>query len=218
MGEVVKVDQNHPDPHVIDRAARVLEEGGVVVLPTDSVYGISCAAREGNPGHERIFRIKRRDRSLTLPWLVASTDDLLRYGTDVPSWVPRLAAAFWPGALTIVVSASDEVPPEYRRADGTIALRMPDSVLVRELADRVATPLATTSANLHGLPAVGTAKDLDSRLVADADLTLDGGELPLGVASTIVDGTAASPRILREGPLSAEAIEEAIHDHGGAKR
>lgn len=217
MGEVIKVDQRRPDPAAIERAERVLESGGVVVVPTDSVYGISCAALPGNPGHERIFRIKRRDRAQTLPWLIGAADDLLRYARDLPAWAKDVASEFWPGALTLVVEASDEVPEEYRRADGTVALRLPDSDIVRELAERVGVPIATTSANLHGQPAAASASELDPRLVADADLTLDGGALPLGVASTIVDATAGEPRILRDGPLSCQAIEEAIHGRGAGR-
>ena len=130
MGAVLLSDQVAPDPQAVERAAAVLREGGVVVLPTDSVYGICCAAMAGNPAHARIFDIKRRDRSQTLPWFVADVCDLERYGRDVPTWALRLAERSWPGALTVVVRASEAVPPEYAQpsADGaTIALRVPGS-------------------------------------------------------------------------------------------
>lgn len=213
MGEVMRVNQDHPEEGALRRATEVLAGGGVLVMPTDSVYGIGCAAREGNPGHGRIFAIKRRDRAQTLPWLVADLADLGRLGSDVPAWAHDLAGTFWPGALTLVVLASAEVPREYRRSgEGTIALRLPDSSLVRQLARRVGVPLATTSANTHGRVAATSGAGVEPRIVREADLTLDAGPAPLAVASTIVDCTGGVPRILREGALpTAEVLRVAGH-------
>ncbi|MCH3942730.1 MAG: threonylcarbamoyl-AMP synthase [Atopobiaceae bacterium] len=211
MGKVMPCDQGHPSGQVVDAAVRALAGGGVLVMPTDSVYGIGVAATPDNPGLERVFRIKRRPAGQTLPWLVAEADDLMRYGRDVPEWALRLARAFWPGALTLVVDAAPCVPAEYRRPeDGTIALRMPDSALVRDLARRMGTPLAVTSANTHGMPSVASGAELEPALVAEADLTLDGGTAPQGVASTIVGTSGEAPLILREGAISRRAIEEAL--------
>lgn len=210
MGRLIPVDQTHPDRRAIDQAVAALASGGVVVMPTDSVYGIGCAAQPGNPGHERIFAIKHRDRAQTLPWLIADAGDLMRYAVDLTPTSIALAAAFWPGALTLVVRASDEVAPEYRRADGTIALRLPDSNLVRELARRAGCALATTSANTHGAAAAASGGAVEPRIVEAADLTLDAGLAPLAIASTIVDATGAEPRILREGAISRERILGAL--------
>lgn len=205
--KVLPVDQDTPDRDVLLRAADVLKDGGVLVMPTDSVYGIGCAALPDNPAHERIFEIKRRDRAQTLPWLVASPDDVARYGADVPEWAFELARAFWPGALTLVVEASEAVPEEYRRADTqTIALRCPDSNLVRILCSLVGVPLATTSANTHGEAAATSGSGIEERIVEEADLVLDAGPAPVGTASTIVDCTGEGPKILREGPIRAEDI------------
>lgn len=209
MGEVLRVDQASPAPAVLERARGVLAAGGVVVMPTDSVYGIGCAATPGNPGHARVFEIKRRDRSLTLPLLVADPSELAALARDLPAWGTRLASALWPGALTVVVRASARVPADYLRPDGTVALRVPDSGLVRALARLVGGPLAVTSANVHGEPAAASAAELDARLVAGADLTLDGGPAGIGVASTIVDATGDAPRILRQGAVPAARVEEA---------
>ena len=134
MGTILRVNQMHPAREVLDEAVAVLSFGGVLVMPTDSVYGIGCAATPNNPAHQRIFQIKQRPLSQTLPWLVADVEDLERFSAHLSMDALKLAVAFWPGALTLVVKASDEVPPEYRGADGTIALRLPNSALVRELA------------------------------------------------------------------------------------
>jgi tRNA threonylcarbamoyl adenosine modification protein (Sua5/YciO/YrdC/YwlC family) len=209
MGKVMRVDQRHPGDGCVARVSDVLAGGGVVVMPTDSVYGIGCAALPGNPGLGRIFDIKRRERTQTLPWLVADGDDLLRYGRDVPEWASRLAREFWPGALTLVVHASREVPGEYLRpGDGTIALRLPDSNLVRQVARRVGVPLATTSANTHGAPSATSGMAVESRLVELSDLTLDGGPAPIAVASTIVSCLGDAPEVLREGAIPAARIAE----------
>lgn len=211
MGEVLKVDQGAPSREAVERAAQVLLAGGVIVMPTDSVYGIGCAAQAGNPGHARIFQIKRRDPAQTLPWLVPDVSDLDRYGKGVPAWAYELARRWWPGALTLVVDSSDEVPAEYRRADsGTIALRLPGSRLMVELMRRIGWPLANTSANTHGRPSATSGHGVEPRIVEETDLTLDAGPAPIAVASTIVDCTFPRPRILREGAISEEQIRRAL--------
>nr|WP_075577216.1 L-threonylcarbamoyladenylate synthase [Olsenella timonensis] len=209
MGAVLHASQVNPDGPTVARAAATLRDGGVVVLPTDSVYGICCAATPGNPAHGRIFDIKRRDRAQTLPWFVADVDDLARYGLDVSARALRLAERLWPGALTIVVRASAEVPPEYAQpGDGgaTIALRVPASDLDRAVVRALGVPLAQTSANTHGAPAATSGSGLDPAIVAAADLVLDAGPAPVGVASTIVDATSDELRILRAGALDEAEV------------
>ncbi|QOY60760.1 L-threonylcarbamoyladenylate synthase [Thermophilibacter immobilis] len=213
MTPVLYVDQNNPSPEVVEQAAKTLRSQGVLVLPTDSVYGLACAATPANPAHGRIFDIKHRDRAQTLPWFVADASDLDRYGAQVPAWAHRLAARFWPGALTLVVRASSEVPPEYAHAfDGgpsTIALRVPGSELVRALVREVG-PLAQTSANTHGQASATSGESVEPAIAREADLVLDGGAAPLAVASTIVEATGKAPRILREGALSGHEVLLAV--------
>lgn len=206
MGSVMRTNQINPTRAELDEALAMLAFGGVVVMPTDSVYGIGCTATPNNPAYQRIFEIKQRDRSQTLPWLVADKRDLATYGADVPAYADALAARWWPGALTLVVRASAAVPPEYQAADGTIALRCPDSNLVRQLARMAGAPLATTSANTHGEAAAVSGSGVEPRIVAEADLTLDAGPAPVGVASTIVSCLEDKPVILREGAISSKDI------------
>lgn len=210
MTPVVRTCLQDPDEAAVERLAGVLRAGGVAVVPTDSVYGLACAATPGCPGHARIFDVKRRDRAQVLPWFVSGPDDLLRYGREVPEWARRLARACWPGALTLVVRASDEVAPEYSQpaADGarTIALRVPDCGLVLRTVGLLGTPLAQTSANTHGMPAATSAAALEPAVAAGVDLVVDAGEAPVGVASTIVDATGEAPVVLREGALLAADV------------
>ncbi len=207
-GNTVRVAGGRPVPgEVLERLAGVLGPGrGVAVLPTDSVYGIGALAVAGNPGHGRVFAIKGRDRSQTLPLLIGSSEDLEVYGEGVPGWASRAARELWPGALTFVVRASGELPGEYKAADGTVALRVPDAPLVREVIARVGAPLAMTSANTHGAPSPASFDELEGVLVAQADVVVDGGACPVGTASTIVDATGASPRILREGSVTLDDV------------
>lgn len=206
MGDVIKVSQSEPTQEALALAAATLSFGGVLVMPTDSVYGIGCAATPDNPAHQRIFQIKQRPAGQTLPWLVADFSDLERYATDLPASALKLVTRYWPGALTVVVRASEAVPGEYRGADGTIALRMPDSMLVRELARRVGCPLATTSANTHGEAAATSGANVEQAIVEAADLTIDAGPAPIAIASTIVSLVGAEPRVLREGALPASEV------------
>lgn len=209
MGAVVSVSQERPDPSVVARVADVLAAGGVAVLPTDSVYGICCAAVPDNPAHARIFDVKRRDRAQTLPWFVADPADLDVYGADVPAWAHRLAERLWPGALTLVVRASAAVGAAYAQpgpGGPTIALRVPASELCRVVVRRLGHPLAQTSANTHGAPSATSGSAVEPGIVDAVDLTLDAGPAPVGVASTIVDATGAAPRILRLGAVSEEEV------------
>lgn len=209
MGSMVSVDQANPSAEVVARVARTLREGGVAVLPTDSVYGICCAATPGNPAHERIFEIKHRERSQTLPWFIADASGLDVYGLDVPRWARHLAERHWPGALTVVVRASDAVPEEYAQVTptgATIALRVPGSELDRAIVRALGCPLAQTSANTHGAPSATSGHGVEPAIVEAVDLTLDGGAAPVGVASTIVDATGEEPRVLRAGAITEDEV------------
>ena len=109
MGEYIKVDQMNPDTSVVSLAVEVARRGGVLIMPTDSVYGVGAAATPQNPGHKRIFEIKQRPSTQTLPWLVGSKSDLQKYAHITHSWANKLVEVYWPGALTLVVTASENV-------------------------------------------------------------------------------------------------------------
>lgn len=208
-GKFLAARQDVPDPEAVSRIAEALAEGGVVVLPTDSVYGLCCAATPGNPAHRRIFEIKERPSAQTLPLFIADAEDLERYGEAVPAWAKTLGRVFWPGALTLVVRARGIAPEYVQEPGGTVALRVPGSELVRAVVRRVG-PLAQTSANVHGEPAAAEAAALGKRLIELADLVVDGGAAPLAQASTIVDATKAEPHILREAAIARASLEQAL--------
>lgn len=211
--KTVRVDTAAPDPEAVTRVAAALADGEVAALPTDSVYGLACAVFADNPAHRRIFDIKRRDLRQTLPWFVSREDGLERWGRDVPDYARRLAEKFWPGALTLVVRAAEDIDPEYLQAadplrpeaGGTVALRAPGSEFVEALLAELGCPIAQTSANLHGRPAATSAAGLDPAIASAVDLVVDGGPAPLAEASTIVDCTGPAPVVLRAGAVDLTA-------------
>lgn len=211
MSKVIHIDQENPSAEALNLAATVLRDGGIVVFPTETVYGIGAAANTCVGPHE-IIDIKQRPSDKAIPWLVEEEAALDRYGVDVPEYAHRLARRFWPGALTIVVKAADVVPPEFRDARGTVALRCPEHDLSMELIRASGGALIATSANTSGMPAPGRFEDLEDRIIAAADLTLDGGETLHGVASTVVDCSGAVPVILREGAIAVDDVLAATRE------
>ncbi len=202
MSKVIHIDQEKPSAEAINLAAAVLRDGGIVVFPTETVYGIGASSASCF-GPQEIIDIKARPQNKPLPWLVEDDKALDVYGVDVPQYAHNIAQKFWPGALTIVVRAQDNVAPEFRDLRGTVALRCPDHEVVMELIQASGGPIITTSANTSGLPPAGSFDELEERIVASADLTLDGGETRHGVASTVVDCTGAEPVVTREGAIPA---------------
>ncbi len=209
----------HPHPLAIRDAATVLQAGGLALVPTETVYGVgvSVAAYAGSQdmpdettGYARIFSLKQRDVRQTVPWLVAGVDALDRFGVDVPPQTYRLAQAFWPGALTLIVKAAPCVPAFMQADDGTVALRASASPVIQALIRACASPLAVTSANTHGMPAPVSFDDVEPRILAGVDAAIDAGATPCRDASTIISTLDGTCRIIRQGALSAERIQSAL--------
>ncbi|NOY81121.1 MAG: L-threonylcarbamoyladenylate synthase [Kiritimatiellaeota bacterium] len=179
------------------RTVEVLVAGGVVVAPTDTVYGL-LALWENAPGRERIYVLKRRPRGKPLQMLASGLDTALRAGVLPDDRLRRLDAAFWPGPLTVVAGASD---------GGSIGVRVPDSDFIREVLRLAGGPLAATSANLSGRPPALAAVNAAADLHGEPDLLVDGGHVLGGGASTVVRlGGEGAAEILRPGPISASRI------------
>jgi len=205
MGKVYRVDPENPNAEVINLAATVLRDGGVVVFPTETVYGIGASA-DSCFGAQEIFEIKVRPLDKPLPWLVENEDALDIYGVNVPDYARRLAQTFWPGALTLVIKASERVGKDFRAQDDTVALRSPDHEVVMELIQASGGPLIATSANTHGIRPPGDFSEVEARIIAAADLALDGGETQHQRPSTVVECLGEEPRVLREGAIGTEQI------------
>lgn len=183
----------------LERAADVLRGGKIVVVPTDTVYGVAADAFN-TTGTRRIFGAKRRSRRFPLPVLVRSPKQLLGLCPEVPETVERLMAAYWPGPLTIVVKADPGLQWDLGDNRGTLSVRMPLDDLTLDLIREVG-PLAVTSANLSGQPAATTAADAHQQLGDLVEVYLDDGDRGDTQVSTIVDVTRDEPEVLRDGPL-----------------
>lgn len=191
----------------LEDAALALADGRPCIFPTDTVYGVGVAVHAAS-GPDALFAIKQRDAGKPIAWLVGSIDDLQRYGKNLPSAICQLVQRFWPGALTVIVEASDSVPVSYRSESGTIGLRMPANKTTLALIRRVGSPLATTSANISGRAAVSRFESLDVKLLARVGCALRDPieSLHSGVASTVVDCTGGGLRVIREGGISFDDI------------
>ena len=183
-------------PVQIDLAAQLLREQRLVAFPTDTVYGLGTLAFDG-PAVLKLYVAKERPPEKAIPILIADVTDLNIVALNVPPIAYRLMEAFWPGALTVVLPKQPDIPVEVSATD-TVAVRMPDLALARELM-RLTGPLAVTSANRSAGPNPRTAQEVLDQLAGRIDAIVDGGPTPGGVPSTVVDCTQAAPVILREG-------------------
>ncbi|WP_426561767.1 L-threonylcarbamoyladenylate synthase [Angustibacter sp. McL0619] len=185
-------------------AADAVQRGEVVVLPTDTVYGVGADAFDRR-AVAAVLAAKGRGRDVPPPVLVPNPRTLDGLATDVSDATRELVAAFWPGPLTLVCRAVPSLDWDLGETNGTVALRMPlhrVALAVLELTG----PMAVTSANRTGEPAATTVDEAVAQLGEAVSVYLDGGTSPSGVASTIVDVTGAVPRVLRAGPIALERL------------
>lgn len=201
---VLTVDAASPDPDAIALAAAALAAGQLVVVPTDSVYGV--AADPGLPAAvDRLFEAKGRPRSLPIAVLVSSLSQVKRL-VAVDRRAERAMAAFWPGPLTLVLPRVGGATWELGDAAGTLGIRMPDHAVALELITQ-AGPLAVTSANRSGEPTPPTCAGVRDVLGDRVSVYLDAGPSPGGVASTVLNLSADPPEVVREGAIpAAEAL------------
>ncbi len=191
-------------PKVVDG----VREGQLVVLPTDTVYGIGADAFSAEAVRS-LLAAKGRGREMPPPVLVAEARTVDGLATDVPDWARALIADYWPGPLTLVLPAQPSLMWDLGETRGTVALRMPDDEVALAILREVG-PMAVSSANRTGNPASRTVLDAAAQLGATVTFYLDGGPSRGGLASTIVDCTGAEPVILREGAIAAEEIIAAV--------
>ncbi|MCW5875123.1 MAG: threonylcarbamoyl-AMP synthase [Anaerolineales bacterium] len=190
-------------PEALQQAVHVLQQGGIVALPTDTVYGI--AAQLTNPDAiERLYEVKGREHTKAIAVLIGSAQQLGQVARDPSPAALRLAERFWPGALTLVVPRHLSLPANLSQT-GTVGVRVPDHVLAQQLL-LTCGPLAVTSANLSGQPDALSAQEVFAQLGGRIDAILNGGHTPGAVPSTVVDTTVSPPRILRTGPISESEI------------
>lgn len=193
-------------PTDLDNATKAMLAGGVVVIPTDTVYGLAAAADQTD-AVEAMFRLKNRPVDVKVAVLVADADQARRY-VDLGPAGEALAARYWPGPLTIV-APRHVVGSLAAGDDETLGVRCPDDAVARALAERVG-PVAATSANLHGQDTPARAADV-GQLFPEVGVVIDDGPRP-GAASTVVSVVDGAAIVLREGPISAADIDTVLSD------
>jgi L-threonylcarbamoyladenylate synthase len=196
----------------IEAASSAVRRGRLVVIPTDTVYGVGADAFDAD-AVARLLAAKGRGREKPPPVLVSSTGTLDALATQVPSYVTVLVQRFWPGALTLVCHQQPSLQWDLGETRGTVAVRMPDDELARALLDRTG-PLAVSSANLTGREPARDADEAIEMLGDSVAVVVDGGTSPGGVASTILDATGERPRLLRLGAISVEDLDAALSELG----
>ncbi len=193
----------------IAEAAAVLRRGGLVAFPTETVYGLGAAALDAD-AVARIFAAKGRPAHNPLIVHLAAADELPRVARSVPPLAARLAAAFWPGPLTLVLPRRPEVPDAVTAGLDTVAVRVPAHPVARALLAAAGVPVAAPSANPYQRVSPTTAAHVVALLGDRVDLVLDGGPATVGIESTVVDVTGAVPVLLRPGGVGAAAIEAVV--------
>jgi tRNA threonylcarbamoyl adenosine modification protein (Sua5/YciO/YrdC/YwlC family) len=205
-------DCSDPDARAVglDAATMAIGRGELVLLPTDTVYGV--AADAFTPAAvTRLLAAKNRGRAMPVPVLIGEAATLQGLVVEPPPVAVALAERFWPGGLTLVVEHAPSLAWDLGDAEGTVAVRLPDDDVARDLLRRTG-PLAVSSANRSGRPAATTAQEADDQLGAHAVVVLDGGPRTGGAASTIVDCTAPTPRVLRVGAVPVDLLREVVPD------
>lgn len=191
----------------VETAVQVIREGGLLVFPTDTVYGL--AADAWNPAAVRkIYSVKDREQLKAIPVLLGQANQLLQVAMEPPPIVWQLAERFWPGALTMVVKRLPALPREVTPTD-TVGLRVPDHPFALALLMQHG-PLAVTSANRSGASSARDPQSVIDDLGDGIDLLIDGGVTAGGVPSTVLDCTTSPPVILRSGPLGLEQLLNAV--------
>lgn len=186
-------------------AVEILREGGVVAVPTDTLFGLAASALNVK-AVERTFKMKARPRDMAIPLLLADPDDLSRWVVDVPGYAWDLIDRFWPGALSLVLQRSDAVPDVVTAGRETVALRVPNHPVPRAMARKLGGPITGTSANRNGKKGLATAEEVRREIGDEVDLVVESDTPLQGVASTVLDLTSSVPTMLRAGSVDIESI------------
>jgi L-threonylcarbamoyladenylate synthase len=209
MPLILTVDPRLPDDRLLGQAAEFVRNGGVIVYPTETIYGIGSSAHSGD-AIRRIQSLKRRTVQKPLLLLIRGVDQLPPLVRDVGDDARRLMAAFWPGPLTIILPAAEGLPAELTQGRGTIGIRIPSSPLCLRLIELAGAPLTSTSANLSGEAPLNSIAEMLSVLPEGVDCFLDAGPLHPSPPSSVVDLSGPIPVMVREGAIPADSLAKLL--------
>jgi len=210
--ERYQTDTEEQRESAIDAASLAVQRGELIVLPTDTVYGVAADAFDP-AAVTALLRAKGRGREMPPPVLVSAATTIDALAVRVPDYARALVEKFWPGPLTIVCHQQTSLQWDLGDTRGTVAIRMPDHELAREVLERTG-PLAVSSANTTGSPAATDADEAERMLGEHVAVLVDAGASPGGQASTIIDVTGERGRVLRRGALSLEELNAVLEPTG----
>ncbi len=194
---------------VIRRAGEILKKGGLVAFPTETVYGLGGNALDAEAS-EKIYAAKGRPSDNPLIVHIADWEAIHRIAVDIPPEAERLAEAFWPGPLTMILKKSETVPLTTTGGLNTVAVRLPGNEIARQLIRAAGGYVAAPSANTSGRPSPTRAEHVAEDMNGRVDMIIDGGSVDIGLESTIVDLTEGTPTILRPGYINQEMLERVL--------
>jgi len=203
--KIHKINPENPEAEIIQQAADVIKQGGVIAFPTRCLYGLGADAFNAD-AVDRIFKIKQRPTEKPILVLIDDPKRLEHLVTHIPDIARDIMKGFWPGKVTLIFDASTRVPDYLTAGTGKIGIRMAGHPVAAALAGAIHGPITGTSANVSGRPGCHQIENLPPAITDQLDLVLDAGPLEGGGGSTVVDVTGKVPRILREGVVTEREI------------
>lgn len=207
--KIIQIDENNIDNDAIKEAGEILKKGGLVAFPTETVYGLGGDALNA-ASSAKIYEAKGRPSDNPLIVHISHVESLSRIVKKVPKEAYMLADKYWPGPLTMIFNKSEEVPMETTGGLETVAVRMPSHKIARALIDAAGGYIAAPSANRSGRPSPTVARYVIEDLEGRVEMIIDGGEVNIGLESTIIDLTGERPMILRPGFVTEKMLESVI--------
>lgn len=211
MAKIIKINPQEPEEEVIREAVTIIKEGGLIALPTETVYGLTCDIKNES-AVKRIFLVKRRPLSEGLIVGVRRIEDIYLLCAEFPDLARELFKVFSPGPITCVLKKKPSVSSILTGNRDNVAVRIPRSPVALKIIEKSKTFITLTSANRHGEKSPLTAEDVAKSIGEEIDLILDGGKTEIGRESTIVDLTQTPPQILRAGAIGIKEIKESLGD------
>jgi L-threonylcarbamoyladenylate synthase len=210
--QTVPVDPEHPEPDLIRKAASVVLSGGILVFPTDTSYGLGVNPYDDG-AVSKVYRLKHRKPDKPLILLLSNLEQLDNLTQKVSEAAKKMMERFWPGPLTMVFTASEELKSFLIGNTGRIGVRIPNNLIARKLIDACRIPVTATSANISGQPSARSAQGAIKYFSGSVEMALDGGPSRNEMESTVLDVSTSPPRLIREGQIEVDRITAVIgHD------
>ena len=207
--KLIKIDADDPNKEDMREAAEIIRSGGLVAFPTETVYGLGANALDPEAS-KRIYAAKGRPSDNPLIVHICRFEELLSIAKEVPPQAEKLADAFWPGPLTMIMKKSDVIPNEVSAGLDTVAIRFPSHKTAQAIIRESGTVLAAPSANISGSPSPTTAQHVMNDMDGKIDAVLDGGASEVGLESTVITLAGDVPRVLRPGGITVEMLESVL--------